>query len=87
MPTLVNFGFVSAPDSRYDMRVRHQVQNLQPRGNIFYWRPRLPAHLGCNIGSRQLAFSLKQSDHRQAGYMVRKLNLLLFEIAENREVH
>jgi integrase len=43
----------------------------------------LPAHLGRNIGSRHLAFSLKQSDHRQAGYMARKLNLMLYEIAEN----
>ncbi len=84
MPILVNFGFVSAPDRGYDMTVRHQVQNLQRRGNIFYWRPRLPAHLGCNIGVRHLAVSLKQSDHRQAGYMVRKLNLMLFEIAENQ---
>jgi len=65
------------------MAVRHQVQNLQRRGNIFYWRPRLPASLGRNTGSRHLAFSLKQSDHRQAGHMARKLNLLLFEIAEN----
>ncbi len=83
MPILVNFGFVSAPDRGYDMTVRHQVQNLPRRGNVFYWRPRLPAQLGRNIGSRHLAFTLKQSDHRQAGYMVRNLNLLLFEIAEN----
>ncbi|TNV08864.1 hypothetical protein FIB18_22865 [Brucella pecoris] len=40
-------------------------------------------YLGRNIGSRHLAFSLKQSDHRQAGHMARKLNLLLYEIAEN----
>lgn len=43
----------------------------------------LPAELGRNIGSRDLALSLKQSDHRQAAYMVRKLNQMLFEIAEN----
>jgi len=36
-----------------------------------------------HIGARHLAFSLKQSDHRQAGRMARKLNLMLFEIAEN----
>ncbi|WP_210261609.1 DUF6538 domain-containing protein [Ochrobactrum soli] len=65
------------------MAIRHQVQNLQRRGNIFYWRARLPAHLGRNIGLRHLAFSLKQSAHRQAGYMARKLNLMLYEIAEN----
>lgn len=49
----------------------------------FYWRPRLPVHLGRTIGSGHLAFNLKQFDHRQAGHMSRKLNLLLYEIAEN----
>jgi len=72
-----------APNGEFVMAIRHQVQNLQRRGNIFYWRARLPTHLGRNIGSRHLAFSLKQSDHRQAGYMARKLNLMLYEIAEN----
>lgn len=62
MPILVNFGFVSAPDRGYDMTVRHQVQNLRRCGNIFCWRPRLPAYLERNIGSRHLAFSFKQSD-------------------------
>ncbi|WP_312468455.1 DUF6538 domain-containing protein [Brucella sp.] len=65
------------------MAIKHQVQNLQRRGNIFYWRPRLPARMSAHIGARHLAFSLKQSDHRQAGRMARKLNLMLFEIAEN----
>ena len=46
MPILVNFGFVSAPDRGYDMTVRHQVQNLQRRGNIFYWRPLLTGIFG-----------------------------------------
>ena len=49
----------------------------------FFWRPCIPASLVRNIGSRHLAFSLKQSDHRQASYMARRLNLLLFEIAES----
>lgn len=61
---------MSASDDGYDMAVRHQVQNLQRRENIFYWRTRLPAQLGRNIGSRHLAFSLKQSDHRPAGYFI-----------------
>ena len=39
--------------------------------------------MGRSIGARHLAFSFKQSNHRQAGYTVRKLNLLLFEIEEN----
>ena len=65
------------------MAVRHQVQNLQRRGNIYYWRPRLPARMSHYLGSRHLAFSLKQSDHRRAGYMARKLNLMLYEVAEN----
>ncbi|MCO5733141.1 hypothetical protein [Rhizobium sp. SSA_523] len=27
------------------MAVRHEVENLIRRGNIFYWRPRVPAAL------------------------------------------
>lgn len=65
------------------MAVRHQVPNLQQRGNFYYWRPRVPARLFCVIGSHHIALSLKEPDYRYAGYMVRKLNLMLFEIAEN----
>ncbi|MDH7791263.1 hypothetical protein QBD00_002171 [Ochrobactrum sp. AN78] len=56
MPILVNFGFVSAPDRGYDMTVRHQVQNHQRRGNIFYWRPVSPAQCigGRNFGRHRL---------------------------------
>lgn len=66
---------LTAPNGEFLMAVRHQVQNLQRRGNIYYWRPRLPARMSHYLGSRHLAFSLKQSDHRRAGYMSRKHNL------------
>lgn len=63
------------------MAIRHEVQNLQRRGNIFYWRARIPMRMRSSIDVQHLAFSLKQSDHHRAGYMVRKLNLLLHEIS------
>ena len=30
----LEIGFMSTPDDGFDMEVRHQVQNLQRRGNI-----------------------------------------------------
>ena len=30
-------------DRAFDMAVRHEVENLIRRGNIFYWRARVPA--------------------------------------------
>ncbi|WP_094507567.1 DUF6538 domain-containing protein [Brucella thiophenivorans] len=74
---------VSAPDDGYKMAVRHQVPNLQQRGNFYYWRPRVPVRLVSSLGSRHIALSLKEPDYRYSGYMVRKLNLMLYEIAEN----
>jgi hypothetical protein len=35
------------------MAVRHEIENLIRRGNIFYWRPRIPAHFqACPRGCR-----------------------------------
>lgn len=79
----LEISFVSALDDGYDMAVRHQVPNLQQRGNFYYWRPRVPERLVSSNGSSHLALSLKESDYRYAGYMVRRLNLMLFEIAES----
>ncbi|WP_413570929.1 DUF6538 domain-containing protein [Brucella sp. H1_1004] len=76
-----------APNGEFIMAVRHQVQNLQRRGNIFYWRARLPAQLGCNIGSRHLAFSLKQSDHRQQATWPASLILCFMKLQRTREVY
>lgn len=62
------------------MAVRHEVENLIRRGNIFYWRPRVPAALTlCQPGSR-LSLSLHCSDHKKAQIIGRKLNTRLAEL-------
>lgn len=62
------------------MAVRHEVENLIRRGNIFYWRPRVPAAFThCQPGSR-LSLSLHCSDHRKAQIIGRKLNMRLAEL-------
>jgi integrase len=62
------------------MAVRHEVENLIRRGNIFYWRPRVPAALArCQPGSR-LSLSLHCSDHKKAQIIGRKLNTRLAEL-------
>jgi hypothetical protein len=48
------------------MAVRHEVENLVRRGNIFYWRPRIPSCFAtCPAGSR-LSLSLQISDRGKA---------------------
>ena len=65
------------------MAVRHEVENLIRRGNIFYWRPRIPAaFVHCPSGSR-LSLSLHCSDHRKAQIIGRKLNTRLAEMKVN----
>lgn len=62
------------------MAVRHEVENLIRRGNIFYWRPRIPAaFIQCPPGSR-LSLTLHCSDHRKAQIIGRKLNTRLAEL-------
>ena len=62
------------------MAVRHGVENLIRRGNIFYWRPRIPAaFIHCQPGSR-LSLTLHCSDHRKAQMIGRKLNTRLAEL-------
>lgn len=62
------------------MAVRHEVENLIRRGNIFYWRPRIPAaFIQCPSGSR-LSLTLHCSDHRKAQIIGRKLNTRLAEL-------
>ena len=55
----------------------HAVPNLQRRGNIWYWRPRLPRHISQTDLNQKLSFSLRQSDHDRARYMALRLNTLL----------
>jgi hypothetical protein len=65
------------------MGVRHEVENLIRRGNIFYWRPRIPAaFIQCPPGSR-LSLTLHCSDHRKAQIIGRKLNTRLAELKMN----
>lgn len=65
------------------MAVRHEVENLIRRGNIFYWRARVPAvFVHCRPGSR-LSLSLHCSDHRKAQIIGRKLNTRLAELKMN----
>ncbi|MGH0214155.1 tyrosine-type recombinase/integrase [Sinorhizobium meliloti] len=62
------------------MAVRHDVENLIRRGNIFYWRARVPMSFArCRPGSR-LSLSLHCSDHKKAQAIGRKLNMLMAEL-------
>ena len=64
------------------MAVRHEVENLVRRGNIFYWRPRIPTcFTACPQGSR-LSLSLQISDHKKAQVIARRLNLRLAELKQ-----
>ncbi|WP_343226841.1 integrase [Rhizobium laguerreae] len=69
-----------AGKGNYPMAVRHDVENLIRRGNIFYWRARVPASFArCGPGSR-LSLSLHCSDHKKAEVIGRKLNTLMAEL-------
>ncbi|WP_204330185.1 DUF6538 domain-containing protein [Rhizobium phaseoli] len=62
------------------MAIRHEVENLIRRGNIFYWRARVPTcFLNCKSGSR-LSLSLQCSDHKKARIIARQLNMRLAEM-------
>lgn len=67
------------------MAIRHDVENLTRRGNIFYWRARVPsAFAKCQPGSR-LSLSLHCSDHKKAQAIGRKLNMLVAELKLKRK--
>ncbi|UIK18325.1 tyrosine-type recombinase/integrase [Rhizobium leguminosarum] len=69
-----------AGKGNYPMAVRHDVENLIRRGNIFYWRARVPSSFArCQPGSR-LSLSLHCSDHKKAEVIGRKLNTLMAEL-------
>jgi len=63
------------------MAARHRIANLTRRGNVFYWRARIPSALSIDQRSH-LALSLRHGDHTKAKSMVRRLNTLLAELAE-----
>lgn len=69
-----------AGKGKIPMAVRHDVENLIRRGNIFYWRARVPmSFVRCRPGSR-LSLSLHCSDHKKAQAIGRKLNMLMAEL-------
>lgn len=69
-----------AGKGKFLMAVRHDVEKLTRRGNIFYWRARVPSAFGqCRPGSR-LSLSLHCSDHKKAQAIGRKLNMLVAEL-------
>lgn len=62
------------------MAVRHHVSNLVLRGNVYYWRPRLPAGTD-NCGRRKhLSLSLRITDHARAKSLAMQLNARLESI-------
>ncbi|MCV3739093.1 integrase [Rhizobium sp. TRM96647] len=62
------------------MAVRHDVENLTRRGNIFYWRARVPSAFGQSRPGSRLSLSLHCSDHKKAQAIGRKLNMLVAEL-------
>ena len=76
------------------MAVRHEVENLIRRGNIFYWRPPVPAAFtqrqpGSRLSLSLHPLSLHRSDHRKAQSIGWKLNMRLSvgdtsQLARNR---
>jgi hypothetical protein len=68
------------------MARQHDVQNLLRRGNIWYWRPRLPIALSQSDLNQKLSFSLRQSDHHRARFMARRLNTMLAEMRFRRNL-
>jgi len=69
-----------AGKGNYPMAVRHDVENLIRRGNIFFWLARVStSFVRCQPGSR-LSLSLHCSDHKKAQAIGRKLNTVMAEL-------
>lgn len=64
----------------FAMAIRHEIQNLTRRGNVYYWRPRVPVAFSGGGIAGHLSLSLKQSDRDRAAYIARKLNTLLHDL-------
>ncbi|WP_423776386.1 DUF6538 domain-containing protein [Aurantimonas coralicida] len=59
------------------MAVRHHVSNLVRRGNVYYWRPRLPAGASRSGRGKHLSLSLRITDHAHAKSLAMQLNARL----------
>jgi integrase len=59
------------------MAVRHHVSNLVLRGNVYYWRPRLPAGTSGSGRRKHLSLSLRITDHARAKSLAMQLNARL----------
>lgn len=68
------------------MATRHHVENLIRRGNIFYWRARVPQRFSAARVKDRLSLSLHVSDHRVALLLARRLNLRLAELKNSRTI-
>ncbi|WP_281978515.1 DUF6538 domain-containing protein [Pseudorhizobium flavum] len=66
------------------MATRHHVENLIRRGNIFYWRARVPQRFSAARVKDRLSLSLHVSDHRVALLLARRLNLRPAELKNSR---
>lgn len=59
------------------MAVRHHVSNLVQRGNVYYWRPRLPSGTDSCGRRKHLSLSLRITDHARAKSLAMQLNARL----------
>jgi hypothetical protein len=59
------------------MAVRHHVSNLVLRGNVYYWRPRLPSGTDRCGRRKHLSLSLRITDHARAKSLAMQLNARL----------
>jgi integrase len=75
-----HFGASAQQIELFTMAIRHEVQNLTRRGNIYYWRPRIPTVFSDGVSAGHLSLSLKQSDRNRACYIARKLNTLMHDL-------
>ena len=62
------------------MPVRHHVSNLAQRGNVYYWRPRMPAGTISCGRKKHLSLSLRITDHARAKSVAMRLNARLEDI-------
>ncbi len=68
------------------MPVRHRVENLIRRGNIHYWRARIPGAFRLISFDQRLSISLRLSDYDQASLIARHLNTTFATLAKTPSI-